>query len=401
MTFPIWSLSADRHELGLLAGVLIGFGMGFVMERAGFGRAQKLAAQFHGHDMTVLKVMFTAIVTAMLGTVLLGVLGVLDYRALVQHAASETFLWPMIFGGFALGAGFIVSGYCPGTSYVAAASGKIDGMVTVLGVVAGQLAYAGLEHQGWLARLHLSGAHGHLFLQDLLHLPARLGAPLAALAVTAMAVGCFLGAEKLESVLARGAPEPASPAGRPGRLVLAGLSALAVVVLAAAAIPTRSAAGPRAPSRLGPEELARRVLERPWATRVLDLRPSSACAARRVPGSECVPVEQLAALRLADDGGARDVVLLADGGLDAVPPAAAAYPGRLFVLAGGFEAWEAYALTAPTPPAPTAAAAELEAYRTRAGLVAALTSLKTAAPPPPAAAQAAPRQGSGGGGCGG
>ncbi|HEX8909141.1 MAG TPA: YeeE/YedE thiosulfate transporter family protein, partial [Anaeromyxobacteraceae bacterium] len=241
MTFPIWSLSADRHELGLLAGVLIGFGMGFVMERAGFGRAQKLAAQFYGRDMTVLKVMFTAIVTAMLGTVLLGVLGVLDYRALVQHAASETFLWPMIFGGLALGAGFIVSGYCPGTSYVAAASGKVDGMVTVLGVVAGQLAYAGLEHQGWLARLHLSGAHGHLFLQDLLHLPARLGAPLEALAVTAMAVGCFLGAEKLESVLARGAPEPPSPAGRPGRLVLAGLSALAVVVLAAAAIPARSA----------------------------------------------------------------------------------------------------------------------------------------------------------------
>lgn len=387
MTFPIWSLSAGHRELGLGVGVAIGFGFGFVLERAGFGRAQKLAAQFYGYDLTVFKVMFGAIVTALLGTVVLGGLGALDYPALLDRAASETFLWPMIAGGLALGAGFILSGYCPGTSFVAAASGKLDGLVTVLGVVAGQLAYAGLEHRGWLARFHESGAVGQLFLPDLLHLPSRLGAPAVALAVTAVAVACFAGAEKLEAALAGRAPAPATPAGRPGRFVLAGLSACAVVGLATAALPGESAVVARAPVPVGPEELARRIVDRPWRTRVLDLRAREACAARRVQGAECVPAAELAALRLGDASGAQDLLLVGDGAPGEVPPAAAAYPGRLLVLAGGWPAWEAYALTPPPAPAADAPADALAAYRLRAGLAAALTG---ASAPPPAAPAAAP-----------
>jgi hypothetical protein len=401
MTFPLWSLSAGQHELGLLAGVLIGFGFGFVLERAGFGRAQKLAAQFYGYDMTVFKVMFSSIVTAMLGTVLLGAVGLLDYRALVQHAASETFLWPMIGGGFALGVGFIISGYCPGTSYVAAASGKVDGMVTVGGVVVGQLAYAGLEHQPWLARLHGSGASGHLFLYDLLHLPARGGPAIVAIAVTAMAVGCFLGAEKLERLLAARAPVPAVAAGRPGKLVFAGMSAFALFALAAVALPVGGAAGLRPLPQLAPSELARRVLDAPWNVRVLDLRPAAGCAARRVPGAACVRPEELASLRLADEPGARDLVLVGEGELTVVPPAVAGYPGRVYALADGWKGWEAYALTPPAPPPAGAGATELTAYRERAGLAAALTGMKAAPPPPMPAAGGAPRKSGGGGGCGG
>ncbi|HEX7625252.1 MAG TPA: YeeE/YedE thiosulfate transporter family protein, partial [Anaeromyxobacteraceae bacterium] len=378
-----------------------GFGFGFVLERAGFGRAQKLAAQFYGYDMTVFKVMFSAIVTAMLGTVLLGGLGLLDYRALVQHAASETYLWPMIGGGLALGVGFIVSGYCPGTSYVAAASGKVDGMVTVAGVVLGQLAYTGLEHQPWLARFQMSGALGHVFLYDLLHLPARGGPAIVAIAVTAMAVGCFLGAEKLERLLAARAPSPAAPAGRPGKLVFAGMSAFAVVGLAAVALPVGGAAGSRPLPQLEPAELARRVLDAPWKVRVLDLRPAAACAARRVPGASCVRPEELAALRLADEPGARDLVLVAEGELTEVPPTAVGYPGRVYALADGWKGWEAYALTPPASPPAGAGAAELAAYRERAGLASALTGMKAAPPPPVPAAGAGPRKSGGGGGCGG
>jgi Sulphur transport len=404
MTFPLWSLSADRHELGLVVAVAIGFGFGFVLERAGFGRAQKLAAQFYGYDMTVFKVMFSSIVTAMLGTVILSGLGVLDYRALIDHAASETFLWPMIAGGFALGVGFIVSGYCPGTSYVAAASGKLDGMVTVAGVVAGQLAYAGLEHQPWLARLHTSGAMGHFYLWELLHLPPKVGPAVVAIAVTAMAVGCFIGAEKLEALLAKGhPPAPASPAGRQGRLVFAGMGALALVGIAMAALPTgTAAAGARNPAGIDAAELARRVLDAPWSVRVLDLRAMADCAARRVPGAQCVPREQLGTLRLGDETGAVDLVLVSDGDVTELPRDVAAYPGRVAALAGGWKAWEAYALTPPVAPAPGALPAELETYRLRAGLASALTGMKAAPPPPaPTAAPGGPGKKGGGGGCGG
>jgi sulfur transporter len=399
---PLWSLSADRHELGLLVAVVIGFGFGFVLERAGFGRAQKLAAQFYGYDMTVFKVMFSAIVTAMLGSVVLGGLGVLDYRALVESAASETFLVPMVVGGFALGVGFIVSGYCPGTSYVAAASGKLDGLATVAGVVAGQLAYAGLEHQPWLARFHNAGAMGHLYLYELFHLPAKAGPAIVAVAVTAMAVGCFLGAEKLEAVLRERAPAPATPAGRAGRLVYAGFAACALVGAALLALPSGTAAGVRAAAPIDAGALARRVLDAPWSTRVVDVRAPAACAERRVPGAECVALEKLAELRLADETGSRDLVLVADGDLGAVPASAVAYPGHVYALAGGFAAWRAYALNAPAPPPADASPAELQAWGERAGLASALTGMKSAPPlPMPVAGGGAAHKGKGGGGCGG
>ena len=69
--FPFWSLGGEHRALGLALAVLLGVGFGFVLERAGLGRAQKLMGQFYGNDMTVLKVMFGAVVTAALGSVVL------------------------------------------------------------------------------------------------------------------------------------------------------------------------------------------------------------------------------------------------------------------------------------------------------------------------------------------
>ncbi|MBI5070424.1 MAG: YeeE/YedE family protein [Deltaproteobacteria bacterium] len=398
MTFPFWSLVAEHREAGLVVGVLIGVGFGFVLERAGFGRAQKLAAQFYGTDMTVFKVMFSAIVTAMLGMVLFAGLGLVDFKAVADNAVSSTWLWPMVAGGFALGVGFIVSGYCPGTSLVAAASGKVDGMVAVVGVVAGQVIWTGIEHLPAISRLQNASDLGHLYLWELLHLPPRAGPAIVAVAVTAMAVGCFLGAEKLERIFSRAAP-PAAP--RPRRLVFTGLAASALVGLGLGLVPVGTSAVAAAPQAIGPEALAERVLDQPWKVRVLDLRAREACAARRVPGAECVPAAELGKLGLADANGTRELVLVGEGTLQALPAAAAAYPGAVRVLEGGFPAWEAFALRAPEPPPAGASPAERERYRLRAGIAAALTGVKAAPPPPMPSGDAAPKKKAGGGGCGG
>ncbi len=106
--------------------------------------------------------------------------------------------------------------------------------------------------------------------------------------------------------------------------------------------------------------------------RVLDLRPLDACAAARVPGAECTPPDTLPKLELADVSPARDLVVVAQGELAEVPAEVRAYRGKTLALEGGFDAWKAYALTAPPPPAPGATPAELEAWRRRAGLQAAL-----------------------------
>ena len=399
---PFWSLSGEARELGLVVGVLIGFGFGFVLERAGFGRATKLAGQFYGTDMTVLKVMFGAIVTAMLGTVVLSGLGLMDLRAVADYATSSTFLWPMIVGGFALGVGFIVSGYCPGTSMVAMASGKWDGLMTVVGVIVGQVAWTSIEHFPAVARLQNASDLGHVYLYDLLGLPARVGPAVVALAVSAMAIGAFLGAQKVSDLVrSKGAlpAEPSSPTTR--RMVFAGFVAFAVVGLATMAIPTGSAASQKPVETLTPMQLARRVLDQPWKVRVLDVRPMAECAAARVPGSECVPAADLGRLGLADANGARELVVVGAPGLGAVPPAIAAYPGRVAILAGGFPAWSAFALTPPEAPAPGAAPEAVESYRLRAGIAAAMTGVKAAPPPPVPVGDGGGPKKKGGGGCGG
>jgi hypothetical protein len=170
--------------------LLIGAAFGACLEMAGLGKAGKLAGQFTLRDFTVLKVMFSAIVTAMLGTFWLGRLGVIALGALY---VPETFLWPQVGGGLVFGAGFVLSGLCPGTACVAAASGRLDGLVTALGLLAGVL-LAGLAMPS-LAALYRGSAFGTFTLPDALGLP--YGVVVAA--VVLMAVGLFALVEQWEA----------------------------------------------------------------------------------------------------------------------------------------------------------------------------------------------------------
>jgi uncharacterized membrane protein YedE/YeeE len=121
-------------ELLVVAGV--GLAFGWTLERAGMGDPSKLAGQFYLRDFTVLKVMMTALLTAMLGAFWLGRLGVIDLAAFY---VPETFLLPQLVGGLVFGLGFVLSGACPGTSCVALASGRGEGAATVLGLLAGMV----------------------------------------------------------------------------------------------------------------------------------------------------------------------------------------------------------------------------------------------------------------------
>ena len=64
---PLYPNDVFGFPTGLLLGTLVGFAFGFVLERAGFGNAKNLAAQFYLTDTRVLKVMFSAIATACAG----------------------------------------------------------------------------------------------------------------------------------------------------------------------------------------------------------------------------------------------------------------------------------------------------------------------------------------------
>jgi uncharacterized membrane protein YedE/YeeE len=201
--FPFEILSGELRVLGFAVAVVVGTAFGFVLERSGLGRAQKLVGQFYGHDMTVLKVMFTGIATCMLGLVVLSAAGVLDLGSV--QAFYPTYLWPMVAGGFALGVGFVMSGYCPGTSIVAAASGRLDALATVFGVVVGSVLYAELEPG--LGAFRRAGELGTFTLSRWLGVHAGVVVGM----VLVVALAAFLAAERIERALAGPAAESTPP----------------------------------------------------------------------------------------------------------------------------------------------------------------------------------------------
>jgi rhodanese-related sulfurtransferase len=200
--------------------LVIGFAFGYVLEIAGFGNSRKLAAQFYFRDLTVLKVMFGAIVTAMVLIFAASGLGLLDYNLVW---VNPTYLWPGIVGGLIMGFGFIIGGFCPGTSLVAAATAKLDGVMFALGVFFGIFLFGetvGLYEDWWY-----SSYLGRFTLPQWLGLSTGT----VVLLIVLMALFMFWGGEQLERIFGKKDPK-AQPK---WRYVAAGALVLgAVVVLA-------------------------------------------------------------------------------------------------------------------------------------------------------------------------
>ncbi len=182
MTGPFIATRPVSFAVEMVIALGVGLGFGFSLERAGFGRADNLAAIFYGRDFRVLRVMFTAIATAALGLYLLDGAGILPLERL---GLLETFWAPQLVGGVLLGMGFILGGYCPGTSLVAAASGKADALFFLGGLVLGTFAFS--LTQPWTELFQLQGSLGFLLLPEALHLPRWAGAVLVLL----LALGAF------------------------------------------------------------------------------------------------------------------------------------------------------------------------------------------------------------------
>jgi len=135
----------------LTSGILFGY----VLEQAGFGSPCKLTAQFKLSDWSVFKVMFTAITVAAIGILLLQLHNTFGSNGFF---VPRTFLWATVTGGALIGAGFAVGGYCPGTSVVGAMTGRIDGIIFALGMVAGIWGFSSVYDRDWMHSLLTSSA---------------------------------------------------------------------------------------------------------------------------------------------------------------------------------------------------------------------------------------------------
>lgn len=347
MNAPFYKFDMFTEQFSFILAFVIGIGFGFVLERAGFGNSRKLAAQFYFRDMSVLKVMFTAIITAMTGLYFLSRIGFVDLSLVYL---VPTFVVPQIVGGLLLGFGFVIGGYCPGTSCVSAATGRVDGIVYVLGMLAGLLGFGEIYP-------HLAGfAHmtpmGQLTLAKLFNVPYGL----LVFAVVLMAVGSFLASEWAESKFGGVVQDPNGSLLKGGRK-LTPVRAIALGLLAFGFVATFAGNPYRTPVvKVNTHDLALRAgkdVDQMTAAQVadfilqdrndyelVDLRSAADYGKYHIPTAQSVPLATLngdVALRtqplllISDDGtdAARAWFLLSSLGFKSV-----------YLLQGGMQAWE-------------------------------------------------------------
>lgn len=122
----------------LLYGLVTGILFGFLLQRAQVLRYDKQIGALRLLDMTIVKFMLSAVLTAMVGIYLLKDMG------LASLSLKPTILGAVIPGGLIFGIGWAMLGYCPGTSIGAVAEGRIDGLWGILGMLIGAAVYAEL-----------------------------------------------------------------------------------------------------------------------------------------------------------------------------------------------------------------------------------------------------------------
>jgi hypothetical protein len=292
MPFPLPLETLIGKPLMFLVFGMIGFAFGYVLESSGFGNSKKLAAQFYFREMTVLKVMFGAIVTAMVLLFTMVGLGILDYN---QVWVNPTYLWSGILGGLIMGVGFIVGGFCPGTSLVAMATRKIDGLFFVLGGLTGIFLFGETErfYDLWW---NFSGYLGRFTIMDWLGLPTGI----VVIIIVLMALFMFWGAEQLERMFG-GRDLTKEPKIRLAGA--AGLTALALGVIFigdatpadkwARVAPVKAAMLANREVQIHPGELLATIGNDALKTVVVDVRPEKEYNLFHIQGSRNIPLASL------------------------------------------------------------------------------------------------------------
>lgn len=187
-----FDLSTFNQVVAILIYLGIGFSFGFVLEQAGFGDSRKLSAQFYFKDMTVFKVMFTAIIVAMVLVFLSASLGFLNYDKIW---VNPTYLTPGVVGGLIMGFGFIIGGFCPGTSLVSLATFKLDGVSFAVGVLFGIFVFG--ETVSYFEGFWTSDYYGRFTLSQLFDMDSGV----LTLIIVASALVLFVLAEKVENTM--------------------------------------------------------------------------------------------------------------------------------------------------------------------------------------------------------
>lgn len=271
------------NELNYIIAIFIGMAFGFVLEQAGFSSSKKLVGLFYGYDFTVLRVFFTAGVTAMMGVLVLGHFGLLDISLIY---INPTFLWSALVGGAIMGLGFVIGGFCPGTSVCAAAIGKVDGMYFIVGSFLGVFLFA--EGYPFLETLYKAEAWGNVRIFETMGISQAL----FAFSLTIIAVGAFWGTTYIEKRV-NGIWNPEF---NPKKLYI-GITGLAIIIgLSSFVLPDKKDVLLNAANDeirinsasfdwMDSDELAFRLIDNDKRVQIFDLRSEKMCDSINLPNS--------------------------------------------------------------------------------------------------------------------
>ena len=259
-----------NNELNLILAFLIGIAFGFILEGAGFSSSKKLAGVFYGYDFTVLRVFFTAGVTAMVGVVTLSHFGLLDLDLIY---INPLFLWSAIVGGAIMGLGFVIGGFCPGTSICASMIGKIDAMAFVIGSMLGIFIF--IEGYPLFEGLYKSYNFGIPQVSETFNIPLGLFSFLMII----VAFGSYWGVANIEKKLSKDGPvDPTSKR----QLTIITVVALVIGLVTATLQPEKELLLNRVSNAefvtnydvktISPDELALRFLSNDKSFQIIDIR---------------------------------------------------------------------------------------------------------------------------------
>lgn len=288
---PLFPLGIIDQGWYLVIIFLIGLFFGLVLEQSGFSSSRKLAGVFYGYDFVVLKVFFTAGITAMSGLVILGYFELIDLNLL---NINSNFLLSAVTGGVIMGFGFILGGFCPGTSLTGAVIGKIDAMVFVVGV------FLGIFIFGLTGNTFNSLFSGYYFDRELISETLGVGKHFMVFVWIVMALASFGVASWFEKRSTKGLV----PTNKKfhGLFIEVGLAiAIAVIILI---LPQKKSKGlletdeyrvttSISDSKLlmSPDELSYLMINNPGSIKIIDVRDQKSFAEFNIPGSENIPIE--------------------------------------------------------------------------------------------------------------
>ena len=125
-----------------IAYLLFGILFGFALSRVGASDYNLIYNMFTGKDFKLALVIVTAIATAAILMKILALRGNRGFKGQKITVSKKKLNIYNLYGGIIFGIGWAISGSCPGTVLAQVGEGKILGIFTMIGLVAGTYVYA-------------------------------------------------------------------------------------------------------------------------------------------------------------------------------------------------------------------------------------------------------------------